>query len=265
MTRRLPALIAILAVATPATGFAGTPLTLYPVRVGDETARFYRGEATLTLTTPEGAVEVRPIRTGDKEIVLSVAVVNTSSRAADIGVENITAQVNGRPVALPNHDQLVDAAQTRARQQRLATALVTGVIAGVASTASTQHSYQQNLYTRHGAYARTITWEDNTPGVLGATAAVAGGALVMTSINQKLDYTLDQLNNEVLETTTVDPGSSFGGTVVVPIPKDAVYPSEIRVQVRWNGAVYPFGLRLTPSGVDAPPPFSDPVSSPPPF
>ena len=43
--------------------------------------------------------------------------------------------------------------------------------------------------------------------------------------------------------------------MVVPLPKTKRYPLEIRLQVNWNGAVYPFGFRLSPAGQYVPSPF----------
>ena len=40
---------------------AAPPLTLQPISIGAETARFDRGVATVSLTTLAGAVEVRPL------------------------------------------------------------------------------------------------------------------------------------------------------------------------------------------------------------
>ncbi|WP_458836366.1 hypothetical protein [Rhizorhabdus wittichii] len=234
---------------------ASAPLTLYPVQVGHETARYYRGDATLNLEMPTGAVEIRLLPVQDGQVRLAVAVFNKSGQAANFGIENIQAQVNGMPVALPNRDQLADAAERRARQQKVGTAIFAGVLAGVASTASNHHGYQQRVVTRRGVYSRTVSWHDNTPGIVGATAAVVGGAAVIHGINSKLDYTLDRIDGEILETTTVDPGHSFGGVVIVPRQGEGRAPSDIRLQVNWNGSVYPFSVRLTRSGENVPPPF----------
>jgi hypothetical protein len=91
------------------------------------------------------------------------------------------------------------------------------------------------------------------PGIVGATAAVAGGAI--HGIDRKLDYTLDQINGQILQTTTVDPESSLGGVIVVPIGKDTAYPAEIRIMIDFNGVAYPFAFRLSPDGMNVPPPF----------
>jgi hypothetical protein len=80
------------------------------------------------------------------------------------------------------------------------------------------------------------------PGVIGATAAVAGGAMVIKGIDRKLDYTLAQLGTQVLQTTTIDPDSSFGGMVILPLGHRAAGPADIRVSIRFDGRPYLFGF-----------------------
>lgn len=244
-----------MALTISGTAIAATPLALYPVNVGTETARFDRGLATVNLELPSGAVEIRPLATARGEITLGVAVFNKSGRPANFGIENIRVRINGLPAYLPTHDQLMAEAREKARDRKIAAALVTGVVAGAASTMPNSYSYRQRVYTPRGSYSRTIRWEDNTPGIIGATAAVAGGAVVIHGIDRKLDYTLDRIDGSILQTTTVDPGNSFGGVVVVPFDKKLPLPAEIRVEIEWNGALYPLGFRLTPQGVAVPPPF----------
>lgn len=245
---------AVTAPSLPAPSFAATPLTLYPERIGAETARFYRGSATIQLKTPAGIVEVRPMPAEKGQVAFSLAVFNHSRSPANFGVENVSATVNGVPAAVPTYAQLADRAEQKARNAKIGTALFAGALAGVASTASNQGTYYRHVRGPRGGYTRAIHWEDNTPGVIGATAAVAGGAIAIRSIDQKLDYTLDRLGGQILQTTTVDPGASFGGMIVVPVDREAGYPARIRLQVSFNGALYPFAFQLAPAGMAAPPP-----------
>jgi hypothetical protein len=240
------------AISTPLV--ATPPLVLYPERIGAETARFYRGSAAVMLKTPAVTVEIRPMPVEKGRVTLAIAVFNQSRQPGNFGVENVTATVNGMPTAIPSAAQLADDAQRKARNAKIGAALFAGAIAGVASTAHNEGTYYRHVGGPHGGYTRAIHWEDNTPGVIGATAAVAGGALVIHGIDKKLDYTLDQLGSQILQTTTIDPGSSFGGMVVIPTEKRPAYPAEVRLQVSFNGHVYPFAFRLTPSGMNVPPP-----------
>jgi hypothetical protein len=232
---------------------AATPMTVYPERIGAETARFDHGNATVHLEGAGGAVDVRPLPARNGRLLFAVAVINKGDHPVNFGIENLSAAINGIPVVLPTHDQLVSDAQNRARNKKIGVAIFSGILAGVASTASFHQHYQQNVYTRHGVYTNTISWHDDTPGILGATAAVGAGALVIHGIDRKLDYTLNAINNRVLETTTVDRGSSFGGVVVVPM-KDKRPSSEVRLQVSFDGVLYPFAFRVGGSSGQLPPP-----------
>ncbi|GBH32160.1 hypothetical protein MBESOW_P4343 [Sphingobium xenophagum] len=233
---------------------AAPAMTLYPQQIGAETARYQHGSATISLKSPTATVEIRPLPVEDGRAAFSIAIFNHDGRPANLGMENITAVVNGIPTPVPTYAQLAEAAERKARQAKIGTALFAGVLAGVASTASNQGSYYRHVRGPRGGFTQAIHWQDDTPGVIGATAAVAGGAMVIGGIDRKLDYTLDQLGTQILQTTTIDPGSSFGGMVILPIDRDAGHPADIRVNVAFDGRVYAFGFRLTRSGIGVPAP-----------
>ena len=233
---------------------AAPAMTLYPQQIGAETARYQHGSATISLKSPTATVEIRPLPVEDGRAAFSIAIFNHDGRPANLGMENITAVVNGIPTPVPTYAQLAEAAERKARQAKIGTALFAGVLAGVASTASNQGSYYRHVRGPRGGFTQAIHWQDDTPGVIGATAAVAGGAMVIGGIDRKLDYTLDQLGTEILQMTTIDPGSSFGGMVILPIDRDAGHPADIRVNVAFDGRVYAFGFRLTRSGIGVPAP-----------
>lgn len=267
----LLASLAACATATNPSGYrsssAGT-LTVYPVRVDDETARYSRGLATLHRETAVGTVELslHPV-TKKSQVTFDVALFNASSAPVNFGIENISVQIDGVPVAVPSREQLASAEKNKTRSRQIGTALVAGVVAGVASTASNDYTYYRGVRTPRGVYGQAVHVEDDTPGVVGAIASVAAGALVISGMERKLNQTLATINGRVLETTTIDPGNSAGGMIVVPITSPA--PHEITVQVRSSGAVYAFAMRLTPSGVNVPPPLpatprpQDPAALPP--
>lgn len=248
---------AIIALTLPTSASAQS--TLYPERIGAETARYYRGQPAVSLRQPTGTIEVRPVRVEKGKAMFALAVFNEGAQAANFGIENILASVNAIPVGLPTYQQLVADAEDKARGARIGTIIAAGALAGIASTASNRGTYVRHVSGPRRSYTRVIHWRDDTPAILGATAAIAGGAMVMRGIDRKLDYTLDQLGAEILQTTTVDPGSSFGGLIVVPIPKDRGFHGQIQLTVMFNGTAYPFAFRLTPPG--APPPAPLPATA----
>lgn len=237
------------------------PLTLQPVSVGQETARYDKGVATVSLKTPQGAVEIRPLPLRDgKTLSFNIAVYNQSGRAANFGTENIRASFDGMPARVLTAEQLADAAKDKARTKQIGTMVLAGVVAGIASTASTTHTDYRAVHTRHhGTYARAITWEDNTIGTVGAVAAVGVGAAAVVGIDKRLDYTLDQIDGQTLQTTTVNPNASLGGVVTVGLAKeDANRSGMVNLTIDWNGQSYPFTFRLAAQGASAPMPATQP-------
>jgi hypothetical protein len=244
--------VSIAVLATPT--LAAAPIALHPERIGAETARFDHGRAIVRLKTPTGIVEIRPMPVEKGRLSFAVAVINRGDGPANFGIENISATLNGLPIAVPDHAQLAAKAQEKARARQIGVGLLAGALAGIASTASNQGTYYRHVHGPRGGYTRAIHWENNTPGVIGATAAVAGGAMAIRGIDRKLDYTLDRLGAQVLQTTTVDPGSSFGGLVIVPVDRRAAMPAQIVLHVSFNGIAYPFAFRMAPPGAALPPP-----------
>lgn len=241
------------ALALPVPAFAEAAPVLHPERIGAETVRYYAGQPTVRLQTTAGIVEVRPLPVEKGRVAFAVAVVNTGPAPANFGTQNIAARVNGVPVAVPTPEELADAAEQKARGAKIGVGLLAGAVAAIASTASNQGSYYRHVRGPRGGYTRAVHWEDNTPGVVGATVAVAGGAAAIASIDRTLDTTLARMGGEALRTTTVDPGASFGGLVVVPVDRAAA-PAQVRLEVSFGGAVHPFAFRLTPAGMAAPAP-----------
>ncbi len=245
---------AILALAAnPA--LAASPPSLYPVSIGHETARFTRGVPTVDLQAPDGAVQITPRPIENGALVFDVAVYNRGNGPANIGVENVSVSLGYQPLAVQSHDGLAEAAESKARRARIGTALVAGTLAAVsASSSGERYAYHGHVATPHGVVSRTIVWEDNRAGQAGAALAVAGGAMAIGSIQQRLDYTMQQIDGQILQTTTVDPEASFGGRIVTAALPRSGGGQDVRVTVRWNGRDYPFAFRLLAPG-EVPPPF----------
>lgn len=249
--RTVPIAAICLLLVVPSAALAGDPPTLSPVRIGAETARYWQGVATVHLETPTGAVEVRPLPIRDGQIPFALAVYNKGSAPTNFGPENVWVSIG--PVL--TREQLEANARRRATGAKVATAIIAGTLAGIASTASTQGTAYGWTPTRRGPVPTAIHWEDHSIGVVGAAAAIGGGALAIHGIDKRLDHTLNRFQSEILQTSTVDPGASFGGMAVIPFSRKQPHPSEIRLTVRWNGADYPFAFQLTRPGAPPPLPF----------
>lgn len=233
---------------------ARTAPELYPIAIGAETARFTRGVPTVNLEFPDGAVQITPLPMEKGALSFDIAVYNKGFRPANLGIENVSIRVGPQFLPVMSYEALAEAAQADARRARIGTALVAGTLAAVSASSSDRRVYHDHVYTRRGVASRTIVWDDHRAGMAGAAVAVAGGAMVMNGIEQRLDYTMAQIDGQILRTTTVDPQASFGGRIVTaPLPR-SLPPGNVHVTVRWNGRDYPFAFRLLAPG-EMPPPF----------
>ena len=255
-------LCALVAASVSVSAAAG-PM-LYPVQTGAETIRFRMGVPTLNLETETGGVQITPLAFDHGHITVGVGVYNKGTQPANFGIENITATIAGHPIVILSSAELQKRAKSRAMWSQIGIAMLAGAAAAAASQAYTTNSYNGYLRTPHGNYSWASSYRDNSIGVLGATAAVAGGTAGIVGIQNRLDYTLQNLANEIVQTTTVDPDASYGGRVVVEKDPNAKMPYDVRIALSLNGAEYPFVFRVTKEGVNLPPPFVTPPVSPPP-
>lgn len=240
---------------------AASPVMLYPVQTGAETARFLKGVPTLDLETDSGAVQITPLPFDHGHVVLGVAVYNKGKTPANFGIESVAASVADKPVPVLSERELEKRAKSRAMWSQIGVAMLAGAAAYAASTASTTNYYHGHMVTPHGVYAWSAAYRDNTIGVLGATAASAAGVAGIVGIQNRLDYTLANIADSTVQTTTVDPDASYGGRIVLEKIPGAKEPYDVRVMLKWNGAAYPFTFRVTHEGVNVPPPYAAPVAA----
>jgi hypothetical protein len=235
---------------------------IYPMQLGDETLRYLQGTPTLELESANGAVEVTPLPFDHGSVSFRIAVYNKGVQSSNIDGSNLRVQVGAQELAAFTKDELVHKAKNRAGWAKFGTLMVAGLAAGLASQAYTTNTYVGHYSSPFGSSTSVISWRDNTVGVLGASAATAAGVAGIVGIQNRLDYTLRALSNEVMQTTTVDPNSTYAARVVFEKIKNAALPQDVRLTVRWNGEVYPFAFRLAKPGHDLPPAYTHVAASP---
>ena len=232
-------------------------LILYPVQSGPETIRYRTGIPTLNIEQASGSVTVTPLPLDHNHATFGIAVYNKGDNSTNFGLENITASINGHPIEVLSREELQRRAKSRAAWSMIGMALLSGVTAAaVAGVHTTDHAYG-NIRTSHGTYFWSASYRDNSLGVLGASAAIAGGASGIVGIQNRLDYTLGTLATDILQTTTVDPDNSFAGIVVIEKPSNVSPPYDVTVTMHFNGGDYPFTFRLTEQGKNRPAPFTN--------
>ena len=268
---RMKSLVFAVLVFANATSAEAADLILYPVQVGSETIRFRTGIPTLNIETATGAVTVTPLPLDHSHATFGMAVYNKGNSSVNFGGENITATINGLPIAILTREELEKRAKSRAAWSAVGIALLAGVAAAAASSAHSTSHYYGNVRTPHGTYFWSSSYRDNSVGALGATAAVAAGTAGIVGVQNRLEYTLGTLATDILQTTTIDPDNSYGGEVVVEKPANMKLPYDVTITAHLNGIDYPFTFRMTEQGKNKPPPFTDgalgsrpAVTSPPP-
>lgn len=247
------AVAALLCVCTTA---VAAPIGVYPVQTGEETVRFRQGIPVLDLELPEGAVQVTPLPMDHGSLAFSIAVYNKGTGATNFGSENVSAVVGPQTLASFTKDQLVSQAKSRAMWSAIGVAMLAGAAAAAASQAHTTNTYRSYTSTPWGGVSHVASWRDNSIGVLGAGASVAAGAVAINGIQNRLDYTVANLNDEILQTTTVDGDASYAGRVVLEKIKNKKLPQDVTLKVSFNGVVYPFTFRVTKAGTNMPAPYS---------
>ena len=237
---------------------------IYPVPTGAEVARFHGGVPTLDLETPTGGVEITPLPFDHGHVTFGVAVYNKIQQPSNFGIENISADIAGTALPILSEQELEKRAKSRAMWSQIGVAVLAGAAAAAVANAHTTDHYYGRMRTPHGTYAWSASYRDNSLGVLGATAAVGGGVAGIVGIQNRLDYTLQNLGNEIIQTTTIEADTSYGGRIVVEKPKgDLKTPYDLRVAINLNGQIYPFVFRVTDDGKNMPPPYPPPPALPP--
>lgn len=251
--RKVVKLVCLLSVAWGSAAQAA--MGVYPMQVGAETVRYRQGVPTLDLDLPTGAIQITPLPFDHGHVAFGIGVYNKAGVPANFGVENVQASIGSEAVPVLSVDELQRRAKSRAMWTQIGFAVLAGAAAGIASTATTTNHYHGVVRGPYGgAYAWHAAYRDNSVGVLGATAASAAGIASIAGVQNRLDYTLANLANDGVQTTTVGPDASYGGRIVLEKPKGAMKtPCDVQVVITWNGSRYPFSFKVASDASGAPP------------
>lgn len=227
--------VAVCAAATLSA--CATSYDVKPLAGEGQTIRYVQGQATTFAQGKNGSLQVTPLGVNEKgRLVFGVAAFNSASVASNFGIENVSAQANGAPLRIFSQAELERMAKNDATIALVAAALVGGAAAAAAANSPT---YSSTYSTPRGIYRYEAT--DRVAQAVAIGAATAATAVTMKEINDNLDGTLMALQNQVLQTTTLDPDTSFGGQVItdrVAIPTEGSLAA--LMTVNWNDDVYQF-------------------------
>jgi hypothetical protein len=230
-------------VAAPA--YANPKIDIHGLVRGGEGARFIKGIPTLEMPLKFGAVQVRPLGFDHNDTVFAVAVFNAGSEPANIALEDMHADIGGGPVRIWTGQDLARQAKNRAMWAQIGIAFLSA--AGSALAASQRDTYHSTLYTPHGSYSFSSSYP-SIAGQLAARDIANTGALSMGLIQERLDMALANIDANVVQRTTVDPGMAYGAIVVVDKVDYGKVPLELHLSIDWNGERYPFAFLLTKNG-----------------
>jgi len=247
--RKSTTCLAILATAIPAMPTeARSPVLIQAVQSGFETVRYYKGKPTLDLHQRFGSVQVSPFTIDKGALVFTVAVFNRSGAPVNVGIENVSAAIDGAPYKVMTVEELIKKAQDKARWQRIGLAFLGGLAAYSASQPTTYHGIYATPYGTSSFYGSV----SNPYAAYNSMVIGAQTGLAMSAVQDQLDRTTDALGDNVMQLTTIDPGSSYAGKVVLAKLRDTQLPKRVRLAVSLNGETYPFEFQVVKMGTAAP-------------
>lgn len=240
---------ALALLGAPAPSFAGDKRIVHPVQVGSESVRFEQGVATVDLEKGRGAVQITPLPFDHGSLSFSVAVLNSGTEPANIDIFNFVSRAGAQELPVFSKDELESKAKNRAMWASIALAAVGGL--GAAAAASQRDHYRSTLLTPRGTYRYSFS-APSTAGQIQAAALVAGTGYGIAQIQSRLDATRAALGANIVQLTTVDPGESYAGQIVLTKIKAKALPQRVDMVVRWNGEEFPFAFLVAKRGTAAP-------------
>jgi len=203
------ALAGALLVGFASPGIAASKIKAVPVTAEGQTVRYEKGLATIEDDLPLAGVRVMPLAELDHgSMQFKIAVYNKSQAPFNFGVENVSAEHNKQALAVFSVEELEKKAKSRAMWSQIGYAMLAG-----AATAAQNNNTTYTTYTPRGGVYRTVVNRSGLSTGQVATVAAGGGAIALSQIG--LQKTLESLNDEILQTTTVDPDSGYGGKIIV--------------------------------------------------
>lgn len=227
---------AMMLVAAP-TAYA-EKLIATPLASEGQSIRYDHGFATVEDDLPGAGVSVMPARQLDHgSLQFKVAVYNKSAIPVNVGVENVVVSYRDMPSPCFTVEELTKAAKSRAMWSQIGYAMLAG-----AAAAAQNNNTTVTTYTPRGGVYRTVI---NRPGLSdGQLLAVAGGGAAIAVSQIELQKTVANLNDEIMQTTTLDPQTGYGGRVVARKLKGAKAGDIVSVLVTVGQEVHTFKFKL---------------------
>jgi hypothetical protein len=247
MSVRAFGLGALVLLTTPAS--AGKPFDIHGLVIANESARYVKGVPTIDLQQQRGAIELRSLGFYNNHPMFAIAFYNAGPDPVNIGLEDIHAAANDAPLRVFPVEELERQAKHKAWWSQFAIAMLGEVSAGLA--ASQRDTYRSTISGPYGTYTVRSSYP-SLAGQLQADNISLNTAWSIAAIEYQLDRTIELINDHVVQRTTVDPGSSYGGLIIMDKLKEGNPPFELHLDVDWNGERYPFEYVMQKPGQPVP-------------
>jgi hypothetical protein len=140
-------------------------------------------------------------------------------------------------------DELEHEADVHAGWQR-AGVIMLGALSAAAASENAYSTTHTTVYTPHGSVGViSRTYDPAVAYQAGRDAGeMTGNGLA--AIQDQLDRTLEGIHDNLLQTTTLAPGDSYGGIAIVDKLDSSKLPQMVSLQVNWNGEnhLFRFGI-----------------------
>lgn len=215
--------------------------------------RYNRSVPTLQRDDELTTLTITPLLLNRGRLSFAIAAFNKAPGAFNLGVENITAQLaDGTQIRILTKDDLVRQAKNRAMWAAIAVGVAGGLATAAAASSAGQHNYNSTLYTPHGTYRYSGSYVNYTERALATGAAAGATGYAIGSIQNGLDNLVANLGETILQTTTVDQGTGYGGVIVFDKlrwkpakgSKARLSDQNVVLTVTANGRQYPFTFDL---------------------
>jgi len=238
---------AIFSMTAPA--FARDRVAVQPVQIGQETVRYLKGRPTLDLERNYGVIELSPDSVDHGSLVLTIAVYNDGNAPVNFGIENMRAELNGTTLPVLTAEQLMKRAENRALWSQIGMAFLGA--AAAAAAANNHYTYSSTTYSRFGSF-RTYGRFSDPNSIQNSMLIGAATGYGIREIQDQLDRTRDAIGDNVIQLTTVDPGDSYAGKIVLEKFNMTKLPARVRVIATMNGEDYPLEFQIAKPGTPMP-------------
>lgn len=205
MKTNICALAGAVALATSSPALAGNYASR-PLPSAADAVTYNKGTPVMTRETATATITVLPTEAYFGRPSFLVEVTNHGTAPINFGVENIAASVAGEKKPTVVYDRKTMEAQA---QNRAGWATVLATLA--AASAGTSY-YSSTTHTPYGSYRTHGSYRN-------AYASQAAADRYTSAISAGLEARLADARENAIQTTTIQPGESYGGRIVISKPK----------------------------------------------